>query len=350
MKKITFVCVYLAKGGAERVMSILINDFANRGCDVQLIMLYENLVEYDIPDNVKIEYLGWSKYKSVKEIYPRIKQLRNAITGDYVIVFLYSAIRDTVIATLGQKRKIIISERNAPSIDPPGWIRQKIRTFSYRFADVIVFQTENALKYFPKSIQKKGIIIPNPIQPDIPQPFRGIRKKTIVAAGRLEPQKNFQMLIKAFARFHKEFPDYRLEIYGSGPLEGELKELVKTLKIDDNVEFCGFVRDVDEKMNNASVYVSSSDFEGISNSMIEALAMGIPSICTDCPAGGAKMAIQDGINGRLVPVGNEGALYSALKEIIENPDMSQRFSNNSIKIREKLEKNKICRMWYDLCE
>ena len=350
MKKITFVCKYLGKGGAERVMSILINYFAKEGWKVQLILLYENLVEYQLLETVDIKYLGWDKYKSVRQILPRLLELRKSITGDFVVSFIYAAIRDTVFSTVGLKKKIVISDRSDPSKEPAGKIRQFIRTFSYFFADAIVFQTKEAMAFFPQRIQKKGIVISNPISENLPDRFIGERKKVVVAAGRLDEQKNFPLLIRAFSKLHKEMPNYILKIYGKGPEEEHLRELVAELDLVDWVEFPGYVLDVDYQMRDASLYISSSDYEGISNSMLEALAMGVPTICTDCPVGGARESIENGINGLLVPVNDEDSLYKAMKKVLSDASLAETLSCNAVRIREKLSEKNIVSKWVEIME
>lgn len=346
--KVTFVCKYLAKGGAERVMSILINYFVAHHIDVQLIMLHENFIEYDIPSTVKVDFLDSSGCRSVIKRVSKLIELRKMIEGEYVITFLYGAIRDTVFATLGSPKKIIVSDRSDPSKEPSGKKSKLFRTLSYKLSDCIVFQTPDAQNYFSKDIQRKSVIIPNPLRENLPEPYQGIREKSIVAAGRLEEQKNFPMLIRAFAEFHKSYPEYILKIYGRGILETELKELAYQLHIQEYVMFPGFVKDINERMNTAAMYVSSSDYEGISNSMLEALAMGVPTICTDCPVGGARMMIQDGINGLLVPVGDEMSLCRAMKKIVESPEEASMLSYNSIRLRSELDTDTICKRWVQL--
>ena len=100
-----------------------------------------------------------------------------------------------------------------------------------------------------------------------------------------------------------------------------------------------------EKMKSAVIYVSSSNYEGISNAMLEALAIGVPVICTDCPAGGARTYIQDGINGYLVPVGDEDALCEKLNELYRDKKIQDRFSEGSKRIRSDLSMEKIGAKW-----
>lgn len=350
MPKITFVCMHLGYGGAERVMSILINYYVRIGWDVQVIMLYENVIDYPIPKEVEIIFLGWHTMRTPFEFIQRMTKLRRIIKGDSVIAFLYSPAFHTVFSLLGSGKKVIVSERCDPSKDPVGWLHPKLRDMAYVLADTVVFQTQEARDYFSGRIRKHSVIIPNPISETIPARFCGERKKVIVAAGRLEEQKNFPMLIQAFARLSQEKPDYILKIFGQGPLKDELKELAASLGVGERVTFPGYVRDVDEQMRDAALYVSSSDFEGISNSMLEALAMGIPTICTDCPVGGAREMIEDGVNGLLVSVGDVEGLYQAMTRVLDNPDLAGRLSDQAVKIRERLSEHNILSKWTELIE
>lgn len=350
MPKITFLCKHLGKGGAERVMSILMNGFAQAGWGVQVIMIYDEIIDYPIPKEEDVICFHWQSMRSVFELFSRLRQLRHTVSSDCVVSFLYEPIFFSVFSLLGSGKKVIVSERCDPSKDPVGWLHPKLRTIAYVLADTVVFQTQEARDYFSGRIRKHSVIIPNPISDTIPARFCGERKKVIVAAGRLEEQKNFPMLIQAFARLSQEKPDYILKIFGQGPLKDELKELAASLGVGERVTFPGYVRDVDEQMRDAALYVSSSDFEGISNSMLEALAMGIPTICTDCPAGGAREMIEDGVNGLLVSVGDVEGLHQAMTRVLDNPDLAGRLSDQAVKIRERLSEHNILSKWTELIE
>lgn len=126
-------------------------------------------------------------------------------------------------------------------------------------------------------------MIPNPVEIGGTKVWAGMREKRIVAVGRLEPQKNHKLLIEAFACFREQDPEYTLELYGKGSMERELRDLTESLGIASSVIFRGFSEHVREEIRGAAMYVLSSDYEGISNSMLEALALGVPVIATDCP-------------------------------------------------------------------
>ena len=158
------------------------------------------------------------------------------------------------------------------------------------------------------------------------------------------------MLLDAFSSFHEKFPEYVLEFYGKGEQRDELMAYSEKLQIQDSVRFMGQISNVYDKMLKAAMYVSSSDFEGMSNSMIEAMALGMPVVCTDCPAGGARMVIDNGENGFLVPIKDADAMCCAMERIAGDPELAQKFSRNARKLREKLSTDVICKQWKDLMD
>ena len=209
----------------------------------------------------------------------------------------------------------------------------------------IDIKTEKELK---KSIQKKGIIIPNPINGNLPERYFGERKKEIVTSCRLHPQKNLKMMIDAFKLLADSYPEYKLIIYGQGVLEDELRKYISLLNLNNKVFLPGFEKNVMKKIVDSKMFVSSSDYEGISNSMLEAMGMGLPVVVTDCPIGGARMMITNNQNGILVPVGDTLALYNGMKKIIEDDEFAELLSNNAYKIRELYPLEKIAKKWIDI--
>ena len=167
---------------------------------------------------------------------------------------------------------------------------------------------------------------------------------------RIEPQKNLKLLINAFAKVLSEFPEYTLDIYGEGSEKETLKEYVKKLGIDEKVIFHNFSVNIHQEILKAAVFVSSSDFEGISNSMLEAMAIGIPTICTDCPPGGARATIRNEENGILVPVGSVEELTTAIKKVLSSEELMKKLSINSSKIKEELNVKNIAEKWLVMAE
>lgn len=350
-KKYMFLNSSLTGGGSERVMSIIASYLADMGHDTSMLLLREKEERsYKISNNLRCHQLYYGTNNKIIILIKRFIQVRKyikEINPDVIISFMWDINLFTILAAIGLNKKIIISERNCPSMQQNP-LKKFGEKYIYPLADKIVFQTEDVKKYYRDSVQKKGVVIPNPVNNELPNNLNISREKKIIALGRLTEQKNFPMLIRAFKKFNRKYPEYTLDIYGQGELENDLKDLVINLGLSESVNFHGYINDLYNKICSASIYVSSSNFEGISNSMIEALAMGVPSICTDCPVGGAAMMIQDGINGLLIPVGDENALYAAMCKIASDESFSRKLSNEAIKIRENYSVEKIYRKWMDI--
>ena len=216
--------------------------------------------------------------------------------GDYAAMYV-------LFSCFGIHAKKIVSERNDPNREPDKKVFRRLRDIVYKGSDVIVCQTYDAAEYF-SNIVKRRIVIYNPISDDLPIYTGKKRKKEIVNFCRIDKQKNLPLLIDAFSDFSKDHKEYELIIYGDGP----------------------------EK------------------NMIEAMGMGIPVICTDCPIGGAHEVIQTGKNGILVPVRNKNAMVEAMRQIADNPEFAMELSKNAMELRSTLSKEKICDLWWRLID
>lgn len=345
-KKLLFVNRRLSVGGSERVMTILANGMAEAGIAVDMVVMQNMERTYAVNDKVNVIQFNFDTFSPIRKIFARLSMLRKLMKeGNYtaVISFMHIINFYTLIAGIGIKN-VIVSERADPR--KAATLPIKIgRKLLYPLATKLIFQTEDAKSCFPERIQKKGYIIPNPINNELPQPYSGERNKEIVAVGRFTEQKNFKMTVDAFEILHKEYPEYKLVIYGDGPLRKEIYDYAKNKGLEGYTAFPGFVKDIADRIAKAGVYVSSSNFEGISNSMLEALAMGIPSVCTDCPVGGAAMTIRNNENGILIPVGDAYALYEGMKKIIEDKAFAEKLSKNAVKIRRDLSIMNVVEKW-----
>lgn len=353
MKEIVVVTNYLTDGGAERVLSELMAEWINLGRKVSVLQIRaKNFSDsYTLPKEIEVFNINTPtdnrflrRFVQARELIKILNSRKNAT----VLALVNPAILLVGICSPFIKNRIVFSERCDPEQSPPKKLYRIVRDNLFRCADACVFQTPDAKTHFSKSIQSKGAIIPNPINAELPQIHKGKRKKTIVAVCRLNQQKNLPMMIYAFHKLSKEYPEYTLEIYGRGEDEKQLVKLIHSLALQDKVFLMGFSHQVYEKMVDAAMYVSSSNYEGISNSMLEALAMGVPTVCTDCPCGGARMFIKNEENGILIPVGDTDALYRAMKKVLDNPEFSKKLSLNAYKIREELPVQIIAEKWLEV--
>jgi glycosyltransferase involved in cell wall biosynthesis len=347
--KIMFTISQLGGGGAERVISILSGKFYEQGYDVSITTLLDRPIVYQLNPNVKLIELKCKHSKIIGTIQ-QIKMLRQVYISespDVIISFLPVVNMTAIIANKGLNGKLIVSERNDPYKNPRKKIMRSIRDFLYHFSEGFVFQTPDARDYFGQYAIKRGTVIANPLAENLPKPYKGERKKRFVTAVRLEPQKNIGMLIEAFSKFSLEFPNYTLEIYGEGSQREYLENKCKELNLSEKVLFKGFSKNIHEEILDAAAFILPSDYEGMSNSMLEALALGVPVISTDHPIGGARMFIKNRVNGLLTKVGNVDEMYNALKFSAINPDKMQLMANNAVNIREQISVDNIVNQWME---
>ena len=184
----------------------------------------------------------------------------------------------------------------------------------YRFATKIVFQTEGARDFFGDAIKKKSVLIPNPVTiPDIQWSY-SFAKKTIVSVARLDVRyKRQDLLLKAFSIISSQCHDWKVVFYGDGNDKCVLEQMAKDLNVYDRIIFKGKTDNVHEKIVQDGVFVLTSDTEGIPNALMEAMALGMPVITTDCEPGGARMLVENGYNGLMINRGDIDGLKNALE-------------------------------------
>ena len=228
------------------------------------------------------------------------------------------------------KTKNLISVRIDPRIGYRGKKAKQIAKWFYPMADGCVFQTEDARAWFSPKLQKKSKIIFNPISDTFfkTEPA-AMQEKKIVTCGRLDKQKRFDLLIDAFHKVCDEFPEYTLEIYGVGSLQTSLQEQIDVLGRQERIKLMGRSEDVPNTIKTASLFVLSSDFEGLPNALMEAMALGLPVVSTDCGGGGARALIKDGVDGLIVPCNDADALAEAIRKNLADPEAAKLRGENA---------------------
>lgn len=351
--RIAFCIASLGTGGAERVTSVLANKLVEQGHDVSIIVFFNKCV-YNLSEKISVEWLKCEEDEALPYIkrYPlRLKKIKNAtkkISPDVVISFMAETNTDVCFALWGSDVPIIVSERNDPAVCPASKVKRMIRRLAYIKPKGFVFQTPDAQAYFSKRIQKKSKIIINPLTSTLPEQFKGEREKRIVAVGRLSKEKNFFVLVDVFAEFLKKHTDYVLEIYGEGALENQLKDYISGKSLNGKVLLKGFCKDVHEKILSASMFVMSSDFEGMPNALLEAMAIGLPCISTDCPCGGPRMLIEPYENGILVPIKDSKKILEAMSYMIDNPNKAIEMSLKAVAVRDRAKVDTIANEWLEI--
>ena len=371
--RITFLLASLGSGGAERVVSLLANKMVERGHQVEIICLKFNDVYYQTDSRVKVTLAMEQTQNRLTEVYWLRKYLKKQ-NPDVVIPFTEGVYCFTILSLLGTGIPIIASER----LDPAAMskTRKILKRLLLPFADWLVVQTQSIKEYFPESIQKKTSIIYNPVNDEVFHQIEngelkienGERYKSpdglqvqganaassvqssklnrIISVGRLFPQKNQEMMIRAFAKVADEFPDWQLVIFGEGPLRAELESLVSSFKLQDRVLLPGRTEHVIEELRKSKIFCMSSDYEGMSNAMIEAICVGLPIISTK--VSGTDELIQDGENGLLVEIGNEKILRGCMSNLMLSPTFREDMTSQNMKLSYLFNIDYIVEKWLNL--
>lgn len=368
--KICFFTSTLCKGGAERVISNLSNAMINNNEieQIDIITMYNTDVEYKLDDRVKLysldkKYVGYKKllnnHKGLIKFLKRVlkflcnikrkKTLKKMISSsDYDVIISFFPEPSFMLLSLRKyvKCPIIVSDRNDPNIEYSNvrskWLMRRL----YPLADGFVFQTTDAKKYFDNIFEKKYDIIFNPVNDKfIIERYEGKREKTIVNIAKMTNQKNQMLLIKSFEKIMEKYNDYNLIIYGEGPLRDNLQKYINNCNLKNRVFLPGKIDNVEDAIYKSSLFVLSSDYEGMPNALIEAMCLGLPVISTDCPCGGPKMLIENNKNGILVEVGNIKALSDAIEKVLNDEDFATEIGKNASKLSQIVSSDVINDKW-----
>ena len=397
-KQLMFIMPVMKGGGAEKVAALLLNEFNKNGYECELVLTNSDRSEVvdrgldsdirltvlrekfpqngifgklfiaafrlfasllcKIPEALNQKVPASLAYISFKaQYYDELKALRKVVvekTDAKIISFLQPSIPLILLASRELPNRLVVSER----ADPYRLLKKRygynfIRKY-YQRADAVVFQTNDAKAAYPDNISAKGTVIFNPINDKLPEPYFGDREKYVTTFCRVSRQKNLPVLVEAFAEFHKEFSDYRLKIIGEPQNDddraslAETKALADKLGITDYIDFMPFSSEVHSLIIHDAMYVNSSDYEGMSNAMLEAMAIGMPVICTDCPIGGANAIIKNNGNGILTEVGNAEEMCEAMKKIASDKNFAEKLSRNAAQIRYNLSLENTAKKWMEL--
>lgn len=348
MKHISFVIGGMTRGGAERVISILANHYATDGWKVDIVMLLNNTVNYDLNSDINLINMTVDRGSRIQSAPKWVTLFRKYVKEnkpDVIVSFVARINIVVLLATLGMNIPVIISERNDPAADGRSKIIDMATKMLYRKAKTIVFQTERAKNYFDGKIKELGVIIPNPISVTC---VAEKSKKKIVSVGRLAPQKNQQLLISAFSEVLNKHPEYSLYIFGDGELKEQLERQVVNLELEEKVFFPGNKPNIHQEISDAEMFVLSSNYEGLSNAMLEAMMMGFPCISTNCA--GADEYIVNEENGILVPLQDKKAMVNAMNYIIENKALASEMGKNAQKSVEKCNVEIVMSEWNKIIE
>ena len=390
---ICFLQYDLRGGGAERKVCTLANFFASQGRNVEIGLFGRNEVAYPLDPRIRVTYIrrdsfayrshaGESYHTFRKGVFAaacRIaglagKKWRSRLEGrlrkrdNYTLpirryisdrsgaVFI-SMMVSAYLEVLRVMRPVwqgkvpvdyLVMDCNNPRFNVTPKMEAKRETEYPKAARVLVM-TQRARDCFPPEIREKCSVIPNPVRDDLPEPYTGPRRKTVVTFCRLNAQKNLPMLIGAFAAFHKRFTDYTLEIYGDGEERESLERLIAEKGLSDAARILPFDPAVHRKIRDCAMFVCSSSWEGFCNSVLEALCLGMPVISTNYEFGASEM-IRDHVNGILVRVRDEKGLTDAMAEVAADPALAAGLGERAREAREFYSVEVIGKRWLDLID
>ena len=346
-KRLVIFTGALMQGGAERVISILSHRMIDAGFQVEILVLRDKEIFYTFDPRVKITVA--EKETDSKNLLKNLFFIRRYFrkNADVILSFLAPFNVVALLTHTGLKSKIVVADRNDPRHIPSNPLVRKLRDFLYKFADGVVLQTTQNRAYFSGRVQKKSVVIGNPV--DLGEKKRiGLtaeKRQEIVTAGRLMPQKNQPMLIRAFAAIAADYPDHTLILYGEGPEREKLEALAKELGVADRVKLPGAVKDLPDRIAGSELFVLPSDYEGMANALIEAMCIGLPCISTE--VSGAGDLIEPGKNGELIPVGDLEGLISAMRKLLSDRDLAAKYAAEATKVSDRLAVEKIMGEWLD---
>lgn len=353
MIRVIFVIDHLEYGGAQKMLTFVANHLDKERYVVAIYLKNGKSKKfYHINENVEIIYGKKRKTRYIR----RFQEIIDLISGlkrykpEIIISFLNVPNFISSISGFLCRVPVIISERGDPGRNAT-LVDKAIRHIEC-ISNGAVFQTDGARRQYPKVLAKKGTIIPNPVVKSTQKNYIfNPNYKKIAFVARFEMiQKRQDIMLYAFSEVVSRYPDIKLYFYGDGPDETKCKNMAHELNISNNIEFCGRVERPIDQMLDAYMFVLTSDYEGIPNSLIEAMSLGVPVVATDCTPGGAALLINNKNNGILVPRGSAHEVAKAMTYLLDNPSQAEKYGENARKVIEKYSEEKIIKMWDDYIE
>ena len=349
--KIMFSVLCLSYGGAEKNMCIVANDLVAKGHEVIICNLNHMPTVQKLDERIRVfdipKYTG--KTKRLKQLR-YMKNICKTEKPQLLVSFLFMPNFLTTVLGKMLRLPVIISERADPNQhrDLIGRFVHKV----YNAADGAVFQTEGAKACYPQKLQDKSRVIPNPVflkDDSIYADYEGCRRSIAFSARFELTQKRQDVAIDAFKIIHERHPEYTLDFYGDGPDEDAMKAYAAELGLADFVNFHGVSYQLHREESESEIFLLTSDYEGIPNALLEAMALGLPCVSTDCSPGGARMLINDGVDGLIVPCGDAVAVADAVCRMIKDREFAIRCGKNALCVRERFSLENIMNAWEEFC-
>lgn len=349
MANVLFITNSLGFGGAAKMLIFVAESLHSRGHNVGIVNLKgtTGFTEYERTVDEDIAIFDVSSLGRKDQIF-KIRKIAKAFSADILVGFteLPNIIARLVGFMLGIPS--IMSERGDPARTWGKGLKNSLVLMLINGSCGGVFQTDGARKFYGRGLQKRGVVIPNPIfiTGEVPFVAHENREKSVVSVGRLDNfQKRYDVMLDAFELFSEKHPDYVLKLYGRGSDEEQIAIWAKERGISDKVKFMGLTTSPMQDTCGDGMFLITSDFEGISNSLLEAMAVGLPCVSTDHTPGGARLLITDHENGLLAPVEDAEGLARAMCEFAEDPALAAKCGENARSVVDRFAPEKMIDMW-----
>lgn len=339
--KIVFLTSSLGAGGAERVATTLCNAWAARGDQVTLVPTFSGGGQpfYEVSNDVEFVYLAkvvGSTSKSPFNYLKRLLALRRLIASkkpDVVISFLPNVNVAAIVSTIFFSVPVICCERRDPSSQPTTRFWELACRMTYRFADMLVVQTEAVSHTVGKiySGAKRVRTVANPLPDEISRIERGAphnARRTLLSIGRLSSEKQVEKIVSVFSKVASDYPDWDLCIYGDGKVRDEIDRQIHCLGLQDRAFLLGRTTSPWLMMADSDAFIMTSMYEGFPNALLEAMGVGLPCVVFDCPSGPRDIT-SNGKDAFLVSLGDEAMLEEKLREIMSNETLRSRMGNQA---------------------
>lgn len=332
--------------------------FRTEGYRVVMVTQYQKEDEYNLPDGIEriLSDIGEEKV-SVNRVLNFLRRLNKLHVilkkqqPDLVLSCIGKNNFMAVVAAAGTKTKAVVSVVGEAKEEYPSKGMRILADFLFSRAAGVVLQTERSRSFFCGKVGARAVILPNSLNPAFIRPrYGGVREKEIVSVGRMDANKNHEMQLRAFAALKDKYPEHTLVIYGDGELRSYIEKTAAELGVAERVFLPGVVQNVAVRIERASLFLLTSYSEGVSNALIEALALGLPVIATDVPSGGTEELMEDGVNGLVIPAGDQAALEKAMDRFLGDPDYADRLGREAAKIQERLAPERVNPMWKNYFE
>jgi GalNAc-alpha-(1->4)-GalNAc-alpha-(1->3)-diNAcBac-PP-undecaprenol alpha-1,4-N-acetyl-D-galactosaminyltransferase len=347
----------LEAGGAERVLSILANQWVEEGHDVDLITFSEPSTDhYPLNPTVFRHALGTLEHPDhrIRRLIgnvtrvARFRRLLRQVRPDVVVSFIDKMNILTILATRGLDIPVVVSERTDPRRHNIGRLARILRRRLYPLATCVVVQTDGVAEWVATFVDRSRIaVIPNPVPTRyaneaedavvVPAPY-------IVALGRLVPIKGFDLLIQAFAEAAVDCKEWSLLIIGEGPQRGHLEALASELGVGGRVILPGLLEDPHQLLEGGSIFALTSAYEGFPNALLEAMAAGLAVVAFDCPSG-PRAIIRDGIDGILLPPGDRDELAKTLHRLMHDKELRAHLATRAPEVQIRFSVARVMDQW-----